>query len=375
MKNDIMVIGGGVIGCSIALRLAAEGLSVSVIERGRLGCEASRAAAGMLSPQMEAPAPGAFFDLCLQSRALYPDFVARLQELSGVDIEYSDRGTLRIISDECDHTEVRSWLDWQVAAGLGCEFLSASELASIEPQAARRATGAVFIPGDHQVENRRLMDALELALKNSGVNVIPQCEALEIMTTAGKATGVLTSLGRFDAGGVVVAAGSWSSSLLEPVGLDVKLIPARGQMLALRGARDVMTRVIHTSKCYLVPRRDGRVLVGATVEYVGYDKAVTAEGMCSLLQAAIEAVEGLEKFEVAESWSGLRPDTPDHLPVLGATRVDNLWLATGHFRNGILLAPITADLIAEAIINGVTPEQAAPFGAERFEKALVARET
>lgn len=375
MKNDAIVIGGGVIGCSIALRLAAEGLSVAVIERNRLGCEASRAAAGMLSPQMEAPAPGAFFDLCLQSRRLYPGFVARLQELSGIDIEYNDSGTLRIIGGESDRAEVRGWLDWQAAAGLRFESLSGGELASIEPMVTGLATGAVFIPDDHQVENRRLMDALEMALKNSGVDVIQECEALEIMTTNGKATGVLTPLGRFDAGGVVVAAGSWSSSLLEPVGLGLKLIPARGQMLALRGDVDAIRRVIHTSKCYLVPRRDGRVLVGATIEYVGYNKAVTAAGMGSLLRAAVEAVEGLEKFEVVESWSGLRPDTPDHLPVLGATRVDNLWLATGHFRNGILLAPVTADLIAETIINGVTPEQAAPFGVERFETTLVAGQT
>jgi glycine oxidase len=172
---------------------------------------------------------------------------------------------------------------------------------------------------------------------------------------------------RFEAGAVVVAAGSWSSELLEPLGLNLTVIPARGQMIALRGATCPISRVIHSSKVYVVPRRDGRVLIGATVEYAGFRKAVTAEGITRLLTAAIEVVPQLKESEIVESWSGLRPDTIDHLPITGPSGIADLWLATGHFRNGILLAPVTAGAITASIEFGRTSDQLAPFGIERFE--------
>ena len=204
----------------------------------------------------------------------------------------------------------------------------------------------VFIPGDHQVENRRLMDALDAAIRAAGVEVIEGAEVARLLIERGRAVGVVCNDQAMVAGAVVVAAGSWSSRLLHSAGLRVHVTPARGQMIALRGAAARLRHVLHSSRAYVVPRNDGRVVVGATVEYVGFNKAVTAAGIRSLLDAAIEIVPRLADCEIVEAWAGFRPDTDDHLPVMGPCEIANLWLATGHFRNGILLAPVTAELLA-----------------------------
>lgn len=367
MARDVIVVGGGVIGCAIAWRLAKSGLKVTLFDRRRVGCEASRAAAGMLSSQGEAQAPGPFFDLCLRSRSMYRSFAQELTEASGIDVEYKDEGTLFVMLAGEDEEEKPKWAAWQLEAGLLLEHIAVSELQQIEPAVTKTAPGAIFLPDEHQVENRRLMDALEVAMKRAGVELIEGTEVTALTTEEGKVTGVVSSAQRFEAGAVVVAAGSWSSELLEPLGMNVKVIPARGQMVAVRGGTCPISRVIHSSKVYVVPRRDGRILIGATVEYAGFRKAVTAEGISRLLAAAIEVLPELKEFEIVECWSGLRPDTMDHLPIIGASGIENLWLATGHFRNGILLAPITADKIAMSVEQSRSSDLLAPFGIERFE--------
>ncbi len=372
MAKDVIMVGGGVIGCSIALKLARAGLTVAVIERGRVGGEASRAAAGMLSPQTEASGPDSFLDLCLRSRSMYRGFAEHLKELSGIDVEYRDEGTLCVVAQGEDESELDRWSSWQTGAGLELEVLPASVIKSIEPAVTQSATRAVFIPKDHQVENRRLMDALDMACRRAGVEIVEGLEVTSLIAERGKIRGVMCDERRFDAGAVIVAAGCWSSRLLDPIGLNITVTPARGQMIALRASGFSINHTLHSSKCYLVPRNDGRILAGATVEYAGFHKAVTAHGVNSLLAAAIELVPSLKTSEMIEAWSGLRPDTSDHLPVIGQTGIDNLLLATGHFRNGILLAPITAELIAECLINNRTPDVLRPFGFERFYETSMA---
>jgi glycine oxidase len=373
MKNDVVVVGGGVIGCSIALRLAQQGLKVVLVERGRLGCEASRAAAGMLSPQAEAMGPSPFFDFCMKSRALYPNFARELAELSGIDPEYRDEGTLAVRLERTPLDHFQQWTGWQKDAGLHLENLGEAEIHALAPALGPGAIDGVFLQGDHQIDNRRLMDALAAALANNGVQVVEgeMVEAIEFEATNNtrRAVGVRSRSGRISAGVVVIAAGCWSSQLLGLAGLRVITEPARGQMLALRGDSTVFDYTLNSGHCYLVPRRDGRVVVGSTVEYTGFQKAVTAEAIGSLLNAATELAPVLAGFELIETWCGLRPDTSDHLPILGRSGIDNLILATGHFRNGILLAPATADLIVEVITQGRSPVDMAPFGVERFEAA------
>jgi glycine oxidase len=369
MATDVLIVGGGVIGCSIAWRLAQSGMKVTVIERGRVGCEASRAAAGMLSPQGHADGGGPFFDLCLRSRAIYREFAHELTEASGIDIEYKDEGTLFVVAEGEDQDETTRWASWQLEAGLALEHVSADDLRKIEPAVSESATRAIFLPEEHQVDNRRLMEALEVAVKRAGVQVIEGTNVVALTTERGGITGVALGRERVEAGTVIVAAGTWSSRLLEPLRLNIKLIPARGQMIAVKGATCPITRVLHSSKVYLVPRRDGRILIGATVEYVGFQKAVTVGAVNHLLSAAVELVPSLKQLDIVETWSGLRPDTPDHLPIIGPSGVDNLLLASGHFRNGILLAPITAQLVSESITSGRLQDQLKPFGIERFEQA------
>lgn len=354
------------IGCSIAWRLAQTGLEVTVIERGRVGCEASRAAAGMLSPQGGAESGGPFFDLCLRSRTMYREFGQELTEASGIDIEYKDEGTLFVVVEGEDLEEKTKWASWQSEAGLPLERLTADDVRKIEPAVTQLATGAVFLPNEHQVENRRLMDALEVAIRRARVELIEGSDVTAITTTRGKVTGVECGADRLQAGQVIVAAGTWSSQLLEPLGLNVRIFPALGQMIAVRGRGFHIDRVVHSSMVYVVPRRDGRILIGATVEYEGFKKGVTVKGMSYLLSAATEIVPSIEACEVVETWSGLRPDTVDHLPVIGTTGIGNLFLASGHFRNGILLAPITAQLIGEVLSSGRVPDDMQFLGVERF---------
>ncbi|HWP42382.1 MAG TPA: glycine oxidase ThiO [Blastocatellia bacterium] len=366
MTRDAIIVGGGIIGCSIGLRLAQAGMKVTILDRGRAGCEASRAAAGMLSPQTEAAAPGPFFDLCLRSRSIYPAFAEEIRELSGIDPQYRDEGALSLALSEADQAWVEGWSAWQAEAGLAIERLPAELVRQLEPSITGAAGGAVFVPGDHQVDNRLLMDGLVVAALSAGVEIAEGKQADALLTDRGRIAGVRCEGESFSAGWVIVASGCWSSALLETAGLNVEIRPARGQMVALRGDRAPIRCLVHSIRCYLVPRLDGRILIGATVEYTGYRKAVTAEAMRTLLGAAIEIVPALDSFEIEECWSGLRPDTPDHLPVLGPAGPDNLVLATGHFRNGILLAPITAQLISDLIVGGRREEILTPFLAERF---------
>jgi len=366
MTRDVIIVGGGVIGCSIAWRLAQAGLKVTVFERGRVGCEASRAAAGMLSPQGESQTAGPFFDLCLRSRAMYRSFAEELNDASGIDVEYKDEGTLFVVLQGEDEEEKTRWAMWQLDAGLPLEHVSADDLRKIEPAVTESATRAIFLPEEHQVENRRLMDALEVAMKRAGVELIEGAEVTALATDHGRVTGVGVAGQHVDAGVVVVAAGTWSSRLLEPLGLNVKVIPARGQMIAVQGGPLPISRVLHSSSVYVVPRRDGRILIGATVEQAGFRKAVTVRAVKHLLSAAVELVPSLGELEIVETWSGLRPDTVDHLPILGPSGIENLLLATGHFRNGILLAPLTADLIAEVLVDGREAEEIQRFSIGRF---------
>ncbi len=363
MKPDVLIVGGGVIGCSIALKLANAGLRVTLVERATLGAEASRAAAGMLSPQAEAREPGAFFNLCLQSKALYRNFVDELESRIGINVGYRNEGTL-MVSLPGDSENVAAWADWQIAAGMRLAKTSVDDLRQLEPAVTEAATGAVSIPDDHQVDNRLLMDALAIAVRQAGVDVIEGREVRQLLVANNRITGIALTNEQINAGMVIVAAGSWSGNLLEPLGVRCTTIPALGQMLAVRSS--AFRYVLHSERVYLVPRQDNRILIGATVEYTGFEKRLTVRGIHTLLAAAIELVPELADSEIIESWAGLRPDSVDHLPILGASGIDGLLLATGHFRNGILLAPVTADLMAQLVLTGVPSEAMQPFSLARF---------
>ena len=387
-RRDAVVVGGGVVGLSVARELARRGLSVALTERGALGAEASWAAGGMLAPQSEADRPDAFFDFACAARDAYPDFAAALWEETGVDIQLDETGTLYVALDDRDAAECERRFEWQRGAGLSVERLTGREARGLEPHVSPRVPAALRFPSDWQVENRRLVAALALSARRLGVDIQEHTEALSIRTSRGRARAVETPRGRVEAGAVVVACGAWTS--LVPVedgragALDAdaedergrvespRVEPVRGQMLCYEtvGAAPFVRHVVYSPRGYLVPRRDGRLLAGSTTERAGFDKSVTAAGRARVAAHAEEIAPAVRGLRLADEWAGLRPRAGDDWPVIGAhARVENLFYATAHYRNGILLAPLTGRLVAGLVAGSVAHELLAPFSPERFRRA------
>lgn len=365
---DVLIIGGGVMGCSIGLRLAQAGTSVTVLERSIPGAEASSAAGGILAPQQESEGPGPFLDLCLRSRGLYPAFARELLELSGIDIAYRECGLLHAAFSEDEVPKLEATAAWQKAVGLRAELLSGDEARKLEPNLSPRAVAALHLPDDHQVDNRSLTRALSMAAAKVGVR-FRSGYVRGVVQEGARCVGVDLDGDTLRADAVVVAAGSWSG-LVQGAKIDPRLVrPARGQMVQLQTRLPLLQRVVFSGKGYVIPRADGRVIAGSTMELVGFEKQVTAEGLQRILALAIELCPLLAQAPVQEFWAGLRPYTEDHLPILGKGPLENLFLATGHFRNGILLTPITARLIAQLVMGERPSVDLRPFRYDRFAPA------
>ncbi len=376
-QADVAIIGAGVIGCAVAWRLGQAGTRVIVIERGRVGGEASHAAGGMLAPLVEARRPDDFFNLTTAGLAIYAEFARELKASSGVDIEYRTEGTLQLALTEEDEAELDNQWRWRHEAGLNVIRLDAGDALKLEPLLNRTLTFALKFPGDHQVDNRRLMTALHIAARDAGVEFWTDTEARELLVenAAGRKRiiGVATTRGVVDAGSVVIAAGSWSSLLGYDEAPQVEVEPVRGQMVAIEMPTPAVRHVIYSRRGYLVPRLSGYLIAGSTTEHAGYDKRVTAGGVASIIERAIEIMPGVAGQAITETWAGLRPHAPDDLPILGADpRMAGLIYATGHYRNGILLAPITAQAISELIIRGESSINIAPFNVTRFARGVSA---
>jgi glycine oxidase len=362
---EVVVIGGGVIGLTIARALALRGMrDVCLIERARLGTEASFAAAGMLLPQVEAATKDDFFTLACRSRDLYASFAAALHEETGIDVELDTTGTLYLALNSTDQEEIEKGYYFQSRAGLAIELLSTSAARALEPCISESITGALLFPQDIQVENRRLLNALANSVSNLGVNVLTGTNVDSLVIEGNRLTGVQTSSGAITCSTAVVAAGTWSSFVKHT---SFSIEPVRGQMVCLEAKPQLTRHVIFSRRGYIVPRRDGRLLAGSTSENAGFDKSVTAGGINKILQNAHEISPAISNLPIVDTWAGLRPRAADGLPVLGpCVEIDGLFYATGHYRNGILLAPITGELISEAIVEGVASPLLAPFSPERF---------
>jgi glycine oxidase len=364
---DVVVVGGGIMGCAVALRLRGRGLGVTVIERGIPGAEASSAAAGILGPQMEADGPGPLLDLGLQSRDLYPALAAELRDSTGIDVGYVRSGVLAVALDEAGAAELHARHAWQTARGLRVEALAPELLRADEPQLTPDLRAALRFADDAQVNARDLARAFSQAAAVAGARFVQGRYVRRVVQAGGAAVGVELDGEILPAGAVVVAAGSWSG-LVEGAGVPAQVVrPARGQMVSIETRPPLFRHVITVhGRGYLVPRRDGSVLAGSTLEMAGFRKEVTVGGLAQILTLARTLVPALADAPVTGTWSNFRPYTEDHLPVLGRTPVRNLVLATGHFRNGILLAPVTAQAIAELVATGGSRVDLAPFSIARF---------
>ena len=351
---DVVIVGGGVIGLTIARALALRGVrDVCLVERGNIGTEASWAAAGMLLPQVEADAQDEFFNLACESRDLYPAFAASLREETGIDVELDPTGTLYVALTEHDHDEIEKRYEWQTGAGLSVEILSAIEARELEPCISESTLGALRFPKDVQVENRRLLSALANSVKKLGVDIATQTAVDSLIIEGHRVTGVQTSRGVISSPAVVIAAGTWSSFIkTSPQSAIPAIKPVRGQMVCLEAKPQLTRHVIYSSRGYLVPRQDGRLLAGSTSENAGFAKCVTAGGIAAILRNALEISPAVSDLPVIDTWAGLRPHAAGGLPVIGPCgEIDGLFCATGHYRNGILLAPLTGELISKAIVS------------------------
>jgi glycine oxidase len=351
---DVVIVGGGVIGLTIARALALRGVrDVCLVERGNLGAEASWAAAGMLLPQVEADAQDEFFNLACQSRDLYPAFAAALREETAIDVELDTTGTLYLALTEHDHEEIKRRYEWQTRAGLSVEILSNEETLALEPCISESTHGALRFPKDIQVENRRLLSALANSVKKLGVDIVTLTTVDSLIIEGHRVRGVQTSRGPISCPTAVIAAGTWSSFIKTSPQSPIPTIePVRGQMVCLEAKPQLTRHVIYSPRGYIVPRKDGRLLAGSTSENAGFAKCVTAGGIATILRNALEISPAISDLPVVDTWAGLRPRAPDGLPVLGPCgEIDGLFYATGHYRNGILLAPLTGELISKAIVS------------------------
>ena len=367
---DVLVLGGGVIGLTVARALSVRGVkNLTLIERSRLGAESSHAAGGMLAPQAEADGADVFFDLACASRDLYPAFADALREETGTDIELERTGTLYLAFTDEDESEIEHRYSWQTRARLAVERLTAREVRELEPCISQSLRAALRFPLDVQVENRRLIAALSTSVEKRGVNLLTETNVESLITERDQVAGVETSRGRISAPIIVAACGAWTSFLASSNNdaQPVRIEPVRGQMLCFETNPRIARHVIYSPRGYIVPRLDGRLLAGSTTEHAGFEKRVTAGGVQAITSHALEIAPLLSRLPLIDSWAGLRPRAQDDWPVLGESpETRGLFYATGHYRNGILLAPITGELIAEQITSNITPPQLQAFSPDRF---------
>ena len=365
-RADVAIVGGGVIGCALARELAGRGAAVTVVERGEPGGEASGAAAGLLAPQAENLQPGPLLDLALESRGLYPRWVAGLVEETGIDVGYRRSGILRCaLPEENGSFEP---FDWQLRAGLPIEICGRARIASLSGGAAAgEISEGLFFPEEGFVNNRLLTRALRLSAERRGVVFLSETRALRVRAPAGRCEGVETDRGGVEAPKVVNAAGAWAGFDAE---FSVPVEPVRGQIVEIESPIGLST-VLESRDVYIVPR-GGSLLLGSTAERVGFDKSVTAGAVECLLAAAKRLLPAIGAAAFRGAWAGLRPGTPDGLPILGAAGLPGLFVAAGHFRNGILLAPVTSIVMAD-IIGGRVRHDLDAFSAARFQRGGPAR--
>ncbi|MDW8365200.1 MAG: glycine oxidase ThiO [Abditibacteriales bacterium] len=368
--NDVIVIGGGAIGLSIGWYLARAGCPVTVLERGEAGRAATWAAAGMLTPHIEAkPTERDYVRLLRFSHDLWVDFAHALEEASGVSIGYRTEGTLMVALDRDDAEQLKFRHNYMQQWGLPVEWISGYEARQREPLLSRHVVGGLFSPLDHQVDNRAMVLALREALVRAGGNLREHTEVRHILIEDNGVRGVKLDDETIATDAVVLCAGAWSRNLNGlPESARPPVRPVKGQILTLQMPPDapLITHVVWGLEVYLVPRHNGQLIVGATVEEMGFDTQLTAGGILSLLDKAWEVLPGIYDLPLVEMTAGLRPGSRDDAPILGETSVRGLFMATGHYRKGILLAPVTALTISHLILTGETMDIIKPFNLARF---------
>jgi len=373
-SSDVVVVGGGIIGLSIAWSLAKEGVSVTVIEMGQVGGQATGAAAGMLAPLAEARENGPLVTLGLESLRRYSMLVNELQEETAIDAELVGPGMLRVAMNDEEAYQIGQDWEWQESLGLPVDCLSAKEARLLEPSLAPEVRLAVRSPEERNVEPKRLVRALALACTRRGVRIVEGEPIVDFEREGATITAAMSPGQHFSCGTIVIAGGAWSENLGRRLDITLPVYPVRGQILALSCLPPPIRHTIYSHVGYLVPKADGRVVVGATEDEAGFDTRPSADGLGRLLTMAPTLVPALRGAAFDTAWAGLRPASADGMPILGRLPGwENAFCACGHFRNGILLAPITGEALAQEILDGTPHPLTVAFRPDRFE-SLVQRE-
>jgi glycine oxidase len=373
LRFDVAIAGAGLIGSAIALELARAGLRVGVFDKQEPGREASWASAGILSPAPENPGMIPMVPMSIASMGLYPEFIANVEGISGRETGYRKNGTVEALFSRNAREELSTLVALHHGLGLKAEALSADEAREMEPALSEEMEAAVFRTDEGCVDNRALTGAVLKAAERSGVQIFADRNVRAFTRAGTRCTGLQIQNDTVEAEFTVIAAGCYSAEI-EGVAPYAPVAPVKGQILALRHSDIKIARVLWSENIYLVPRPDGRVIAGATVEKAGFDKHLTAGGLQKLLHGATELAPQLAGARVEEIWAGLRPDSPDHLPIIGATDIDGLLIATGHFRSGIVLAPITAALICEWITKKSVSLDWERFSPMRFQRGKLRKQ-
>lgn len=364
---DVIIVGAGIVGCSVAYHLAQKGMrKVIVLDRGDIGGEASGAAAGMLAPQCEAAGPGPFLEFCLAARQYYERLEPMLRDLTQVDIEYLRWGILYLLDEEGDEA-AEGRFHWQKGLGLAVERLTPEEVSKLEPGLTKDVAGALFFPGDHHVSNTELVRALAQAAKALGVCIVEGSPVMGFIYERDRIAGVRTPQEIYTAAQVILCTGAWSGQFGSLLGRRIPVEPARGQILYAELAEPPLRHPVWGKGGYLVPRLNGGLIVGSNVEYVGFEKTVTLGGINFFSSLTLSLLPGLAEQPFTRAWAGFRPHSKDGLPIIGPLQdLPGLYIATGHFRNGILLGPLTGRLVAEMILGEVPTVSLEAFSPGRF---------
>lgn len=366
---DVLVVGGGVIGCSIAYWLSKGGARVTLVERGPVGGEASWATAGIVSPPHAPTTAPARVALERRSFEAYPALVAELLEATGQGVEWTRSGQLTVALDGEQASVLRETARWQREQGFEVEWLDSGAARVLEPGLATGVLGAVFAPAAASLRGHRLTATLAEAARGLGATIVESAPVVALLRDGDRATGVRTPGGDFQAGQVVLATGAWTGALAGLLQLAIPVHPVPGQMLAVTGVSTPLRHIIAGAGGYLVPRADGMLAVGATVDEASFDARVTPRGLMWLAALLERLAPAYAAARVTATWAGLRPASGDGQPLLGrAPGYDNVWIAAGHFRSGILWAPVTAELMASSILAGVPAPELAPFDPARFAR-------
>jgi len=351
---EVLIVGAGIIGCAIAYELSRRGASCIVLDSRRLGMAATNAAAGVLSPLAEFERPGTLIRLGLESLRLYPTWVERVRDdVPDIDVEFATNGVLRVAFNENELADYRAGLRFREELGVELIELDQQLVREVEPRLSERVNGGVLSPEEGQVSNQLFTLALSRAAKKRGARFVEFAPILRFLRRSEKVVGVRTAQGDFACDRVVLAAGAWTRAIAKKLDADIPTSPVRGQMLALGGMVTPIGRPVWGKRGYVTPRANGLVFAGATVEEAGFRIRTTKRGLDSVRRGAFELVPQLRQAKEHFTWAGLRPGSPDGLPIMGPLAGwDNVTVATGHFRNGILLAPITGELMAGALVDG-----------------------